>query len=273
MKGYFHIKSAGFQCVDFNLQQGFFEVDTLNFRYDIEKVLVEHMETIKLNGLSISQTHAPYYFLDRHIKNFQDFDRYMSCLFESVEITAALGVKYMVLHPFFLTKDLLGLISQFELNLTYIKKLATFAQKKNVFIAVENLFYDFCSDPYSHINLINSLKCSNVVACFDTGHAFISEGLNMNSHAAKLKDLLRVVHIHDNYGHRDEHLRIGNGKIAWAEILEIFLKNAELKTLSLELSGVYKFCPVENIPVELISDFNNFSNILNEVGKNVYDCT
>ena len=272
MEGYFFIKEAGFDCVDFNLQGGFFDPDALEFRSDLEKILAEHKNAIKSADLKISQTHAPYYFLDKHLKNSKDFEKYLSCVKESIDITSDLETKCLVLHPFFLTKALEALqIEQMEFNLKHIGDLANYAQRKNISIALENLPYDFCNDASSHQHLINSVNRSNVVACLDTGHALIVEGEQIVGHATQMSNLIRVVHIHDNDGRNDIHWHVNPQKKIWLEIIRSLLANENLKTLSLETSGVYKNCCAEDIPAKLVEDFSLITKLLHEAQKNFHD--
>ena len=69
--------------------------------------------------------------------------------------------------------------------------------------------------------IIAPLEARAVGICFDTGHAYISEGDDM--YDAFVRNAPRIIHIHlaDNHGIDDEHLMPGEGDIDFGRFLRI----------------------------------------------------
>lgn len=264
--GYYYIKDAGFNDVDFNLQRGFFLPELLRYRPGIEKIIQEHKATILEAGLQVSQAHAPYYFQDYHITAKENLHKYIEVLKISVEIAEEVGTRYLVVHPMYLTQSMKQWGLSFEtVNTECYQEIASYAKKRGVYIAIENLPYDECNSLESHRSIISMINKDNVVACFDTGHAIISEGDQSVRHVVEMRDVIHVIHIHDNAGIIDEHNRVNHITDRWRELIRSFLGNINIKTISLETSGVYKTCDVENIKKEIIVDYRKLENLLNSV--------
>ena len=62
-----------------------------------------------------------------------------------------------------------------------------------------------------------SSSCATAGACLDTGHAFLSGGIQ--SLAKKLRGHLKIIHAYDNGGTQDDHFAPGDGRIDWEAIL------------------------------------------------------
>ncbi len=65
--------------------------------------------------------------------------------------------------------------------------------------------------------LLGAIRETNVGTCLDTGHAFLSKDLRTVVH--KLSGHLRMLHVNDNHGDRDEHLSPGEGAIDWISLV------------------------------------------------------
>ena len=92
---------------------------------------------------------------------------------------------------------------------------------------------------FGHINdmmyLLGSIRTCDVSACLDTGHAFLARELPTVVH--KLSGHLRMVHVNDNRGHRDDHLPPGEGSIDWPWFIRELHHHRFEGTLILELSS------------------------------------
>lgn len=90
--------------------------------------------------------------------------------------------------------------------------LINFAKTKNVKIAVENI-----TSVRVLQFLLQNIKDENFGLCYDSGHDNV---YTKNSGIIDLaKGRIFMVHLHDNYGERDEHNIIGKGNIDWIYIL------------------------------------------------------
>jgi sugar phosphate isomerase/epimerase len=83
--------------------------------------------------------------------------------------------------------------------------------------------------------LLGEIKTCQVGTCLDTGHAHLAR--EMDIVIQKLSGHLKMVHINDNNGHRDDHLPPGDGSINWPSVIAE-LRRAEFHgVLVLELSA------------------------------------
>lgn len=74
-----------------------------------------------------------------------------------------------------------------------------------------------------HRDFIAAVDDTRVSACLDIGHVNVH---SPQSHAEWIKglgDTIRYVHLHNNFGERDEHNSLGNGTIPIREILDLLL--------------------------------------------------
>jgi sugar phosphate isomerase/epimerase len=83
--------------------------------------------------------------------------------------------------------------------------------------------------------ILGALETNQVGACLDTGHAFLSGELyNL---VYKLTPYLRMLHVHDNRGHSDEHCPPGDGRIDWGAFLRELIQVHFHGAFILEIAG------------------------------------
>lgn len=265
LSGYEYIKKAGFLYIDFNMQRGYFDAENVSFKLNeknIVGIIGHHLEAIKNAGLEISQTHAPYYFSKYQLASRELFERYLNYVELSIYATALLKSRYIVLHPFFVLPwmEKYGIFNNEQLTKLCVKRLIKTAEKYDVYIAIENLPYDFCNDYLSHKDYINNMRSKRVVACLDIGHTFIPEDDTVK-HIIEMTNLIKVLHIHDNDGKRDTHSRLRSNNRDWNMIVNVLKNINDDVVFSLETSGIYKKCDPDDIPNELIKDFNSVAEL------------
>lgn len=69
--------------------------------------------------------------------------------------------------------------------------------------------------------------------CFDSGHANLNGNID---ELTKFGDRLKVLHLHDNYGDRDEHQPPFNGNIDWGRVMEWIGGSGYGKPLNFEVT-------------------------------------
>jgi len=263
--GYRHIGEAGFQCVDFNMQRGFFEVEALKYRDKMTETVEKHYRAIKACGLKVSQTHAPYYFRESHITNTADLKKYVDAVIQAIELTSYLKARYIVMHPLYIMPWMpdAGIGNNEELTKKVLEEILPFAEKRDVVIAIENLPYEFCNDLQSHQKFMNIVPSDYISACFDSGHAFITEKEDASLHLKAMLNEIKVVHLHDNNGMKDMHegIRVEDGK--WLEIFKIIRESDQIDCVSLETSGIYKTCQSHGLLEALKRDYETVRCFLN----------
>ena len=103
-----------------------------------------------------------------------------------------------------------------------LSELVKYAEEKKIILAIEN-FRNSRKDPYPYFQLgtdivefekiFSEINSDSLKMCFDIGHANITG--NLFDYIKKFKDKIHLIHVHDNFGERDEHLVCGKGNINW----------------------------------------------------------
>jgi len=158
--------------------------------------------------------HAPY--IDINPASLNPLMRMASqrSLMASVRFAAGIGARYIVCHVGRLSRDYpLGLRARAFTNL--VRTLGAVAREASRFgieLTVENDHktddYSFSATPDALRRVAERLGCK---VTLDLGHA--NTVGNPVEYIDQLKDLISVVHIHDNRGALDEHLPLGRGTL------------------------------------------------------------
>lgn len=163
--------------------------------------------------------------------------RYTFARMEGVlESCQKLGCRYMVLHTNVTALPLTGDLQMLqEIGIERIGKVAEIAEKYGVTIWVENvgtiyrktLLYTY--DAF--LNLFSQLP--QVGALIDVGHAHINQW-NIPELIHTLGTRLKGMHLHDNFGGRDVHIRMGSGTVDFEGIKEAVSQLEESPNLIVE---------------------------------------
>lgn len=191
-------------------------------------------------GLVYSSLHAPF---KRAADMWEEGDAGEAAeaeILDSVNACAEIEVPILVVHPFIgFDKH-----SPSETGLERFKRLADFAERKNVKLAIENVegeeYFDY---------LMNGLRDYDSVGfCLDTGHQMCyNRGRDFLS---ELGDKLIYTHVNDNMGitypdgrifwHDDAHLLPFDGIQDWEKLAKQFKEINYNGFLTLELSKASK---------------------------------
>lgn len=104
----------------------------------------------------------------------------------------------------------------------------------NFNIMIENVFED---NPYIMKKIVESINDPRVTICLDVGHAnvFKNENCPLDLWIEELRPYITHMHIHNNYGEKDQHLKIQEGTIDMESILKQVEKSKyELPTYTIE---------------------------------------
>lgn len=216
---YEKLKEFGFACMDFNM------ADTNDdfYSFDFEKFsdyFLKEKALATASGIAFSQVHGPWRWPPQDTTPEERSER-MEKMKKSIEATALLGCKYWVVHPImpFGTEDLdLGKSEETrEMNLAFIKELLKTAKQHNVTICLENMpmLRFSLATPEQILDFVNEINDEDFKICLDTGHVAVFNGLSLGDEVRKLGNSIKVLHIHDNSGLRDEHLAPHRGIIDW----------------------------------------------------------
>lgn len=213
------------------------------WRNKSEKEITEHFSRLRdyadKKGVKFFQSHAPYSSFPYYLG-----EEYFDIAVKSIIATAAVGAKYCVFHTFVFPlsgkKDLFA--EEREFNLRYLRRLEPYLGKYGVVLCIENLYdWDkselrevYVSRPEHLADHIDRLGSERFGVCLDTGHLHLFGG-KMNDAIATLGSRLKVLHIHDNNGVRDDHFFPRMGTIDWDGFIPALRKVGYEGTLNLEV--------------------------------------
>ena len=233
--------------LDFIIDIGFKVID-INFSASIHKEPTRvdnalhgpdwraRMERLKASldqrDVVVPYSHLPFF-------PFEDIDPATSFEHEmtlrAIEASGILGVKWAVVHPSALEDN--G--KAYERTKNYLQLLLETADKYGVGLAIENLAKPghFCSDLDALCQLVDEFP-GNVGICWDTGHCNLLQeeqafGLR------KIGDRLKVLHVHDNFGSKDEHSVPYAGTIDWDKVMTALKEIGFKGALNFEIRSVH----------------------------------
>ena len=233
------IKSHGFDCVDYdmaNTEKGIY----LLTDSELEAFLQKERANAEKAGIEISQVHGPW----RSPRDLLEEDRQerFEKMSKSIRATAKLGCPYWVIHPLmpYTIRDIGTGHEQdtWDINLNFFTRLAAVAEECNVTICLENMPFPLFSiaTPQKLQQLVQQIGHPNVQMCLDTGHVSIFPELSVGDCIRQIAPNLRVLHVHDNDGTKDQHLWPKAGIIHWPDFTAA-LKDIQFQgVLSLEVS-------------------------------------
>ncbi len=131
-----------------------------------------------------------------------------------IPTAAELGAAIVVIHPSRGTDG--ETVDQMRARVRGgLETLLPLAEASGVVLALENMPWREQS-AQQLAPLIDDLVSAHLVACLDTGHANIAEGVKAAARA--FGSQICHLHLHDNHGESDEHLVPPNGTIDWAAV-------------------------------------------------------
>lgn len=216
--GYERMKSHGYEYADYqhfvNTESEFFTQPLSAF----ENAVKEDRRIAEASGISFSQAHGPWRYPPREAtpeeikQRLEEFKR-------SIYGTAILGSPNWVIHPLmpFGAETDERAEEMKEINRKAFREICEYAKTLGITVCLENM--PFLKLPISSVGSVVNFVCElgygNLKLCLDTGHSAVF-GDNVGD-AVRLigKDLLATLHVHDNDGKRDAHMRPEEGIIDW----------------------------------------------------------
>jgi sugar phosphate isomerase/epimerase len=182
----------------------------------------EHLECYK--NIDICSIHGP--FADLNFGSSDVLIREVTAKrFEyAYDISCKLGCKNIILHN--------GYVPGTSTPSNWIKRGRIFwddflnNKNRETIFYIENLLEH---DPEIINDVINMTSKNNLKICFDTGHTNVFSKIKITEWIEKMNKNIGFVHLHNNYGERDEHNGLDNGNINMMEIciaLEQYSPNA-----------------------------------------------
>ena len=213
----------GYDCLDFDLlantegeyypkEEGMFELRLAKIRRAAEAA-----------GLRVHQIHGPWRC---PIQDSTEDDRAERFEKMSKALIGAkiLGAKYMAIHPLmpYGVDEPVNADEVWQINKKFFSALANVGQSLGVYVCLENMpFTGFpISDVPTIVKLVKEINHPYLKICLDVGHANIFPLPIGEAVRCIGKDLLSIVHIHDNYGDGDTHNNPYDGSVDWGDFAE-----------------------------------------------------
>lgn len=199
----------GFEAVDVNFAATIYtepEKHEPILDGDWKRNLDTVLEVIHRRNLVVSHSHVPFYDYEMEDKERLDFCNRMTFL--SIEASAYVGAKYAVIHP---QRDA-EKHTLIERTAELLAPFNQFAKEHGVTLCVENMYTTTAQELRDIVDLMGCC------ACWDVGHANYGHH-PMYESMMLLGKRIRVLHLHDNYGTRDDHSLPYLGTIDWDEVM------------------------------------------------------
>ncbi len=217
-------------------------------------------DILKENKIEVGQTHAPYpsKVIRLGSDEFDQTNEYIKeTILKSIEITAAMGCRYIVVHPVFM-----GYNAQYSWeqerkdNIEFYSSLIETLKKHDVICCLENMwgvckgkiYGSVCSnviDACEYIDKLNEIAGEERFGfCFDPGHATLCSDDPIRF-INKLGERLKTVHLHDVDVNEDSHTCPFLGVSDWDGILRALSDIGYNGTLNFEASGAWNQYPEE----------------------------
>jgi len=223
-------KAAGFTAMDYSLCEMADDNSILNgenYRAAAQEIRAIADE----KQFPCVQTHAPFTFT---LEQWEDPEIFENVIFarmvRSIEISAILGAKVIVIHPLHHMTYHGHEEEIFQLNMEYYGRLIPYAKEYGIKIGVENMFQwdplrhyiiaDTCSNSKEFVRYIDTLNSPWITACLDVGHVALPRTDESAADVVRAlgHDRLGSLHIHDNDYKNDLHQLPYLGRLNWAEI-------------------------------------------------------
>ncbi|HSK18600.1 MAG TPA: sugar phosphate isomerase/epimerase family protein [Longimicrobiales bacterium] len=196
---------------------------------DLPRVVSRHRDA--LNGVELA-SHGP--FLDLYVTSRDPRivevcrRRHESALRASIELGARIYVAHLNSVPLIRNKSY---VEDFAARAAaFWEPLAEMAWEGGATIALENMWEE---GPDLQRQVVERVGHPGLRTSFDNGHALVFSNVPAAEWMATLGSTLKHCHLHDNDGHYDSHLPIGNGVEDWPRLLDALsaLESAPLVVL------------------------------------------
>jgi sugar phosphate isomerase/epimerase len=204
--------------------------------------IAEAKEVIQASGMEVC-LHAP--FFDLNPAAFSPGIRRASVeiLKKSVDFCAEASGKTLILHSGTRTYDPIEglpdeenplLRMQWEQNIASLREINAYANRRGVTVCLENIGFNSLDQSFQDLIEIRKAVGDSLKFTLDFGHARLGEGAEKG--ILLLGEHIRHIHLHDNFGVKDDHLPLGEGNGDFSPFVDFFRSFPYLITL--EVLGI-----------------------------------
>ncbi len=151
---------------------------------------------------------------------------------QTLTAVAALGADRVVFHPGYHRIMHNGIRQQWIDNtISFWQELCSQIVDSGCVVALENIFEE---EPSTLHAVLKGLDTPLIGHCFDCGHFNMFASVSWDIWFESLGNFIVACHLHDNHGHADEHLPLGDGLIAFQQLLPLLEREAPKAVWTLE---------------------------------------
>ena len=213
---------AGFTRMEYNFLTGGAKkpLATDNWR----QVVASLKDVLAQCHMAVPYTHNSW-FLMANVKDDADLAAKEEMARRSVEATAMLGSKNMVVHTQSVyDAEGYNAAKTEAYNKAFFSEMGELAAKENMQLWVENVFpIPGCIDnaiyPEEMAQLMQQLNDPMFGICWDFGHANMAK-LDHEKALEIIAPWLRLLHVNDNKANADEHTAPGYGTVPWERVMK-----------------------------------------------------
>ncbi|MCX7990557.1 MAG: sugar phosphate isomerase/epimerase [Proteobacteria bacterium] len=195
------------KLIQLNLQPEFYFEggDFENFDY---RELEEISQKLKEKNL-IPSIHSPFLDINLSAKDEEISKIVISRMLKTLDFAKILNAVGVVIHPGYDPFRYLDDQGSWFKNITKnIEPLLKKAEQLKIYLAVENIF----EESYENLKkLLEHFSSPYLGHCFDTGHFNIFSRTSLKSWLEEMGKYFFSLHIHDNFGFKDDHIPVGRG--------------------------------------------------------------
>lgn len=174
-------------------------------------------------GVTIWQIHGPWRH-PPHDETPENRAERMDAMKRSIRAAEWMGCRNWVIHPLmpFGSADDFNYEAFLAVNRAFFRDLLPYAKEHGVTVCLENMPMKHLSiaPPAETLRFVREMNDPNFRMCLDTGHSNVRGVAPADAVRLVGKEYLRVLHVHDNHGDRDEHLVPYCGTVDWKAFRE-----------------------------------------------------
>ena len=232
------------ECLEMIRNSGFYMIEVVfspeHLDYKNLDAVREAALRIESLGMEAYSFHAPFAAdIDISSTDLIAREHALDEILLAVEAAAILGVHYFVIHPGPENAEIPSRderLVRIENVVSVLNRVALRCSELGIRCVLENKLPHLLFGNSGDIMwILSALETNQVGACLDTGHAFLSGDLYQLVY--KVAPYLRMLHVHDNRGHSDEHCPPGEGRIDWAAFLKELVQVQFHGPFILEIAG------------------------------------
>lgn len=239
------LKSGDYKAIEVTYYEDMQDVDTFAYNKAIRQLVDEYAPqvTVHISAFNLSEENTALRSAIIH-----EFDK-------CCQYTRAMGGREVIMHcgrqfgalhvPVEKTSGVLNpaFVRAWDLSVQMYRKTCDMAAGYGMEIYTENLNRDHLTVRCKDVRkMVEDVGKDNLHIVFDIGHCHHTGG-NIPEDVIDAGDLLRHLHLHDNFGEMDEHLPLGEGNIDYVAFAKA------LKAVN--YPGLYmmelRYCTPENL--------------------------